>query len=500
MKEKEIALNPHKIAKYLGKLPEEFTKEDIIKYIEENSVKMVNFRYVGGDGRLKTLNFAINCKSQLDRILSIGERVDGSSLFSYVDAGSSDLYVVPRYKTAYVNPFSEAPTIDILCSFYNSEGQRLTSAPEQILHAANESLKNTTGLSLEAMGELEYYVFYDVQSLYPGTVRKGYHESHPFSKGEKLRIEAMEAISLAGGKIKYGHSEVGYIQAKNNYMEQHEIEFLPVPAEEAAEQIIIAKWMLRKIAYNHGLTVSFAPKISFGHAGSGLHIHTKLVKEGKNILVEKGQISETARRIIAGYLSLASSLTAFGNKVPVSYLRLVPHQEAPTNICWGERNRSSLVRVPLGWLHKTDMAKDANPLEKTSFSGSEAFQTVEYRGADGSADVYLLIAGLAVAARHGIEMKESLNLAESLCVDVNIFNPKHKSILDKLPNLPMSCMESAECLLKDRLIYEKDHVFPPLVIDEIAKHLMSYNDKGLSEELYGKEDDIKKLVDKFIHC
>ena len=147
-----IAMNSNKIVQHLGKPSEEFTREDLIKFIEENEIEMVNFRYVGGDGKLKTLNFTITSKFRLDRLLSTGERVDGSSLFSYTDAASSDLYVIPRYRTAYVNPFSVVPTVDMLCSYYTKEGVRLPSAPENIVRKAHEALKSSTGLSLEAMG------------------------------------------------------------------------------------------------------------------------------------------------------------------------------------------------------------------------------------------------------------------------------------------------------------------------------------------------------------
>ena len=51
-------------------------------------------------------------------------------------------------------------------------------------------------------------------------------------------------------------------------------------------------------------------------------------------------LSVEARKAIAGMMDLAQSITAFGNKNPMSWLRLVPHQEAPTNICWGMSNRS----------------------------------------------------------------------------------------------------------------------------------------------------------------
>ncbi|MCX5790720.1 MAG: glutamine synthetase, partial [Elusimicrobia bacterium] len=102
----------NKIAAFLNKEPRDFTRADIVKYIKAHGIKMVNFRYAAGDGRLKTLNFIINDEKYLDRILTSGERVDGSSLFKGIDAGSSDLYVMPRYRTAFVNPFSVTPAID----------------------------------------------------------------------------------------------------------------------------------------------------------------------------------------------------------------------------------------------------------------------------------------------------------------------------------------------------------------------------------------------------
>ena len=98
---------------------------------------MMNFRYIAEDGKLKALNFIINSHAHLDQILKYGERVDGSSLFSFIEAGSSDLYVIPRFRTAFVNPFTEIPTLDILCSFYTSEGKALENSPENILKKAH---------------------------------------------------------------------------------------------------------------------------------------------------------------------------------------------------------------------------------------------------------------------------------------------------------------------------------------------------------------------------
>lgn len=500
MVDPNIAMHHNRIVRFLDRLPQDFTKEHLIHFIEKNNIQLVNFRYVGGDGRLKTLNCGINSRFQLDRFLSSGERVDGSSLFSYIDSGSSDLYIIPRFHTAFMNPFTEVPTVDILCSFYTVNGVPLPSSFENVLQRAHEVLHKSTGLMLKAMGELEYYIIRGIDPLYPTESQKGYHESFPFSKGEALRLEALTAMAQAGCRIKYGHAEVGCIPGEDFETEQDEIEFLPVALEDAADQIVIARWVLRTIAYKHGITISFAPKIQIGHAGNGLHIHTEVRKEGQNVLVEENQLTDTAKRVIAGYLSLAPSLTAFGNTVPISYLRLSPSQEAPTNVCWGEQNRSALIRIPLGWLGANDMVKDANPLETGDFPDFSQSQTLEFRSPDGSANIHLLLAGLAVAARYGMELRNALELADRLHVGVNIFSEQDEGIRKRLPTLPHSCWESAELLLKDRSIYERDGVFSPVLIDGFAEQLRSHGDRDLCEHLGLEGEEITQLVNRYIHC
>lgn len=494
-------MNPHPLVQFLQKSPREFTKEDIIRYVVENNIEMINFRYPGADGRLKTLNFIINDLDYLDTILSCGERVDGSSLFPYIEAGASDLYVLPRYRTAFLNPFSEIPAVDILCSFYTKDGTPLEMSPEYVMRRAHEELKRVTGLEYEVMGELEYYVVDYLDDLFLASDQRGYHESTPFNKGAELRAKAMKYIASTGGQIKYGHSEVGNFTTEDQMYEQNEIEFLPVPMEEAADQLMIAKWILRTLAYQYGVDLTFAPKITVGKAGSGLHIHTRLMKDGKNAMVTDGRLNDNALRAIAGYLDLAPSLTAFGNTNPTSYFRLVPHQEAPTNICWGDRNRSVLVRVPLGWTTgAANMLCDANPLEKPEERDYSAKQTVEFRCPDGSADVYLLIAGLAVAARHGFEMENGLQYARDRYVDVNIFDDANKAVLDRLSQLPASCAESADCLERQRAIFERHGVFSPRLIDGTIAMLRGYEDRTLRQDLSDDKEQIMALVKKYFYC
>ena len=496
----ELELSPNRLVAYLGKPCKEFTKADIVRFIKENDIRMVNFMYPAGDGRLKTLNFVINNAAYLDAILTCGERVDGSSLFPFIEAGSSDLYVVPRFRTAFLDPFAEIPTLTMLCSFFNKDGEPLASAPRYTLLKACAAFEQVTGMQFEAMGELEYYVIAEDEGLFPATDQKGYHESSPYAKFNEFRTECMAYIAQAGGQIKYGHSEVGNFTIDGLIYEQNEIEFLPTAAAEAADQLVIAKWIIRNLAYRYGFDVTFAPKITAGKAGSGLHIHMRITKDGKNMMLEDGALSPVARCAIAGMMELAPSITAFGNTNPTSYFRLVPHQEAPTNVCWGDRNRSVLVRVPLGWVAKSDMCRIANPLEGDSNYDTTQKQTVEMRSPDGSADVYELIAGLAVACRYGFEMDDALEVAERTYVNVNIHLKENEDKLNGLAQLPDSCAASADCLEKQRSIFESRGVFSPAMIDGILKSLRSFDDRTLRSDIGSDNEKMMELVRNYFHC
>ena len=497
----DFKLNRNPIVRFLCKPSGDFTRCDIIRFIEENGIEMVNFMYPAGDGRLKTLNFVINDREYLESILVSGERVDGSSLFSFIQASSSDLYVVPRFSTAFVDPFAETPTVTMLCSFFDKDGKLLESSPEAALLKACRAFTEKTGLEFHAMGELEYYVIAPVEEEYPATDQKGYHESAPFAKFNDFRTKCMSYIAAAGGQIKYGHSEVGNFTLDGMNYEQNEIEFLPVKAENAADQLMIAKWIIRNLAYKEGYIVTFAPKITTGKAGSGLHIHMRIMKDGKNMMLgEDLKLSEDARRMIAGMMELAPSITAFGNKNPTSYFRLVPHQEAPTNICWGDRNRSVLVRVPLGWTTTADMSSVANPKSESIPVDPTERQTVEIRCPDGSADIYQLLAGLAVAARHGFEMENALDVAEKNYVSVNIHDESNADRLAQLKSLPVNCSESADRLEEQRGIYEKYGIFSPDMIEGIKKSLKQFNDTDLAEDAKKDTALMRSLVDKYFYC
>ena len=497
--DKTIEMNANPLVEFFHKPAHRFTKADIIELIHVKGIRMIDFMYPAEDGRIKTLNFIINNRAYLESILDNGERVDGSSLFpSFVEPESSDLYVVPRFSTAFMNPFSEIPTLCLLCSFFNKDGLPFECSPEQTLHRAAKAFNDSTGMNFEAMGELEYYVIADDDGMFPAVDQRGYHESEPFAKFNEFRKKCMSYIAQIGGQIKYGHSEVGNFSMDGKVYEQNEVEFLPCPVEEAADQLVLAKWIIRNLGRQQGFDVTFAPKITVGKAGSGLHIHMRMTKDGKNCMTHDKKLSDEARRAIAGMMVLAPSITAFGNKTPVSYFRLVPHQEAPTNVCWGDCNRSVLVRVPLGWTSDRDMSAQANGLSTETKYDTSSKQTVEMRSPDGSADIYQLMAGLCVACRYGLSMpkEEALGISADKYVGLGD-NRKSASDFEQLPN---NCVESASWLAKQRGIYEEGGVFAPRMIDGIVRSLSKYADTSLREAAEKDSKLMQRLVSESFYC
>jgi glutamine synthetase len=217
---------------------------------------------------------------------------------------------------------------------------------------------------------------------------------------------------------------------------------------------------------------------------------------------EDGTLSPCAKRVIGGLCTYADTLTAFGNTVSSAYLRLVPNQEAPTRICWSDMNRSAMIRVPLGWSRVNNLAQRLNPQQKESFVEEEGRQTVELRSPDGSALVHLLLGGITMAAEWGMKNDESLKLADKLYVSGNIF--KDKKLLEALPALPTSCVESSHILLQKRMIYERDGVFPPSIVEYIAKMLTAENDENMNEKLVDLPADdrlheTRKIMHKDLH-
>jgi len=137
-------------------------------------------------------------------------------------------------------------------------------------------------------------------------------------------------------------------------------------------------------------------------------------------------------------------------------LGLVPHQEAPTKVCWSDCNRSALIRVPLGWVGIDNLAMKVNPQQRKRLTDNPGKQTVELRSPDGSAHVYLTLAGITMAALDGLSDSNAMEYAKKLYVTGNIH--KTPEVLKTLKSLPTSCHESRSSFWKN-VIYMKGMVF-----------------------------------------
>ncbi len=218
------------------------------------------------------------------------------------------------------------------------------------------------------------------------------------------------------------------------------------------------------------------------HAGNGMHFHLCALRKNENIAADsEGNLTAEAKLIIGGILKFAPSLAAFGNTIPVSYLRFISRKESPMHICWGTKNRLALIRIPLWW----DFRKDFKEAESCR-------RTLEFRAPDPSANSYLLLAGIALAAEYGLKNpKRALKFAEDLNAD------KKSKAGKAYESLPLSCAEAADNLRKDRRYYEVDGVFPRRVIDGVISKLESYKDKNLWRKLANKPEKIEDLLWKY---
>ena len=528
------------IAQVLEKKPEDICKKDILDYIRNKKIKIFNLCYIGSDSKLKSVSFPASNLSYIDSVLSRGERIANVFLNSNIKSEGS--YIVPRYRTAFSNPFSNLPTLNILCSCFNKDGELSPAAPSTVLEKANKRFVEKTGLNIKVAGELEYFVLYpDTYDLFKTTL-KHYHSSSPFTALEDMRNDIIDIIGDLGISVKYAHSECGKLYyGESSVAEQQEIEFLPAPICEAGDLLVISKWVICNVAKRYGVSVTFSPVIEYGKPGNGLHFHFEILKSEENIVLDKqGSLTSESKQAIGGMLKFARSLCAFGNPCAISYLRLRGKKESPYGICWSERSRKVLIRIPMSWYGiGTQMSVIANPYgmqrlcrcngdnsqtglpsEKKELSDSQIpGQTIEFRSADGMAVVHLLLAGLIIAVGNGLQDNSVLSLVENLHIT------EKEMETEKIKPLPQSCQESAKELEKDRKYYEKDGIFPPELIDSILLELKSYGTQmslqsqaksrkcGIPKKAgqsYNKneallsnpsenEEEIKKLIKKYIY-
>jgi glutamine synthetase len=443
----------------LGRPREEWTVEDLGRLFRGGQARALSLMHVGGDGWLKRLDFVPHDEAHLRRVCEAGERADGSSLFpgSGIPTGSSDIVLRPRIATGFLDPFAAMPTLVLLCGHAGPAGEPLPQSPDTIVRRAADRLAEATGVELLALGEVEYFLGKrrDESDIY-GADDRGYHSVSPFVFGEPLRRRALDLLVEMGVRVKYGHSEVGYIEPREPdgvIWEQHEIEMGLDELPRAADGIVLAQWVLRNLAHRAGMRCNTDPIMAEGHAGNGLHFHIAPARSGQLVPVHQGdgQLSDPARWLIGGLVDMGAALMAFGNRAPGSLTRLTQAKEAPNRITWGEYDRSALIRLPAR----------ARDVEGRPVSPS----TVEFRLPDGSAFPHLLLAGVALAAIRG-SRTESLDELLEATAAATIARGGGRAA-----PVPWSFREVAAAVADHRDAFESGGVFPGELLDKLLRDL-----------------------------
>jgi len=443
----------------LGRPREDWTVEDVVELFHSGRARGLSLMHVGGDGWLKRLDFMPHDEARLRRVCEAGERADGSSLFpgSGIPTGASDIVLSPRIESGFLDPFSAVPTLILMCSHAGPDGEPLPQSPDTIVRRAMERLRVHTGVELLALGEVEYFLGKrrDESDIY-GADDRGYHSVSPFVFGEPLRRRALELLVDLGLNVKYGHSEVGYIEAREPdgvIWEQHEIELGLDTLPRAAEAVLLTQWVLRNLAHQNGMRCSTEPIMAEGHAGNGLHFHLAPARNGKLVPVREdgGSLSDPARWLIGGLVQTGAALMAFGNRAQGSLTRLTQAKEAPNRITWGEYDRSALIRLP------------AQAMDSSGRPVSPA--TIEFRLPDGSVFPHLLLAGAALAMIKGAETEGLDELLQATSASAV------KEGTGRATSVPWSFREVAAAVAEQREAFEADGVFPSALLDRLVSDL-----------------------------
>ncbi len=374
--------------------------------------------------------------------------------------------MVPQPETALIDPFAARPTLTMICNIQDPITQQdYTRDPRNIARKA-VSYMRSTGLAelCRIAPELEFFVFDDVrfdqkghEAFYhvdsvegawnrgraerpnlgykPGS-GLGYFPVPPTDSLADLRTEMAQMMAECGIATAAHYHEV----ATGG---QSEIDLIENTLVESADQVMLAKYIIRNVARRHGKTATFMPKPLFGDNGSGMHTHLTLWKGEVPLLAGNGYagLSDLGLYAIGGLLKHAPALCAFANPTTNSYKRLVPDFEAPTKLAYSRRNRKAVIRVPI-------------------YSPNPRSRRIEFRGPDAAANPYLLFSAMLMAALDGIQTKTSPG--EPLDKDIYDLNPEE---LENVPGTPRSLEASLEALRVDNEFLLRGDVFTRDVID-----------------------------------
>jgi glutamine synthetase len=409
------------------------TKADVLAAAERDGVRFVRLWFTDILGFLKSFAISVD---ELPGALDEGMGFDGSSIEGLARIEESDTIALPDPATFVVLPWHQdekGKVARMFCDILEPTGEHHKGDPRWALQR-NLQRATEKGYTFYVGPELEYFYFRSSERAEP-IDRGGYFDLTPQDVASDLRRETMSVLEDLGIPVEYSHHEVA--------PSQHEIDLRYADALTMADRAMTYRFVVKEVALRHGIHATFMPKPLFGENGSGMHTHQSLFAADRNTFFDPGDsyhLSETARRYIAGLLRHSREITAITSQWVNSYKRLVPGYEAPVYICWGQKNRSALVRVPV---YKP---------------GKEKATRAEMRSPDPACNPYLAFSVMLAAGLAGIE--GGYELAPPVERDVYHLTPDERRELG-IGELPGSLVEALQCTEQSELVREAlgDHIF-----------------------------------------
>jgi glutamine synthetase len=441
------------------------TPEELIKFVNDEQIKIIDLRFVDLLGLWQ--HFSVTAGELSDEMFEEGVGFDGSSIRGFQKIQESDMLLVPDAASAFVDPFTTIPTLDIVCNVKDPVTlQRYSRDPRYIAQKAENYLKSTGIGDTAYFGpEPEFFVLDDIrfdQSYnygyyyldssegfwnsgreekpnlgYKPRYKEGYFPVQPMDSLQDIRSEMVLVLEKIGVKVEVHHHEVSTAG-------QCEIDMRFDTLTSMGDKLLKYKYVVKNVARRHGKTATLMPKPIFQDNGSGMHVHQSIWKEGKNVFYEAGgyaDLSKAAIHYIGGVLKHAAALLAFCAPTTNSYRRLVPGYEAPINLIYSQRNRSACVRIP-------------------AYSRSEKSKRVEVRFPDSSCNGYLAFSAMLMAGLDGIQNK--IVPPDPIDKDLYDLEPKEKALVKSTPGSLEDVLNSLEA---DHAFLLKGDVFTKDVIE-----------------------------------
>ena len=445
--------------------------QDILNLIKEHDIKMVDFKMVDINGQYRHVTIPADNFSEDTMKSGIG--FDASN-YGYAVVEKSDMVFIPDPDTAIIDPFCEIPTLSMTGNAMiidNPENRPLPQYPRNIVLAAEQYMKDL-GIAdtMLILPEFEFYLFdqvgWDVQPNYIGVSmdaknsylnsateglgvvvpkQKNYHIAKPFDSSYECRSEMVLRMKEAGIEINYHHPEVAASG-------QFEIEPQLGKMSFMADATMMIKYIIHNTALKYGKSATFMPKPIYGEAGSGMHVHMLLMKDGEPVFSDDNgyaHLSKEAHWFMGGLLYHIASLCALTNPSTNSFKRLIPGFEAPVTVGYATSNRSAVIRIPA-------YAKAPN---KRRF---------ELRNPDATCNPYFCYAAILMAGLDGIKKQIDPHENGWGPYDFNLFHLSDEEKA-KLKGLPTSLPEALDALEADHDYLTAGGVFPEELLTNFIK-------------------------------